>query len=260
MGIKFRYEPVQQIGRLAYQIGQAKKAEQIMQRQEAVMMRAKELEQRQQLAEYKADLDMKAKQQAMDWELQKITMRSQNDFLLQEERNKAQYMRQLAKELREADEYDMAVKEVQRMQSDNEITPEEATQVLNKIKMKHLGYSGVMPRADKEQSAFDEYVDRLITEDSPTPAASQLPTSTKPVTMMAVNNQTGQTVKLEGTESEVNSALASGQFTPVSQQVTKQKTPKKPKHSPAGLKYRKAEAKKNPYYYFIHPSEAPGFK
>lgn len=176
MAIKRRYDPVHAIGQLSVLAGKAEAQQKQAAIDREMALRTAQMQHQKEMAKFEADMRFKYEQQAQEWEYQKMALRSQNDFLLQEERHKALYMRELAKQLKEMDEYDQAKKQITNLLADKEITEDEANRAMANIELKYVGYAGVLPRAEKPQNEIQAAMARLISEttDMETPAGGRV--------------------------------------------------------------------------------------
>jgi len=147
MAIRYRYEPIQAIGRMAYLTGAAARAEEEKRRylqtayQFAYQQRA--FQNQMELAKFHADLNAERERQAFQWDLQKMAIRSANDFALEEERRKARYLMQLREELKREQEFRQAARLIIE---DDTADEQEKKKALRNLQLKKLGFSGVYPR------------------------------------------------------------------------------------------------------------------
>ena len=153
MAIHVKHTPYEAIGKAASLIGKAKadqRAGEIAQRYAMEAMRQdKALEQQMQMAQFRQELDFKAQQQAEAWEVQKMQMRSQNDFELAEYKNQVKAMQAINDEVKEIAEYNAAKKAITES---NFLNDSEKQKALLQLDMKKLyGLTGVLPTQTAER-------------------------------------------------------------------------------------------------------------
>jgi hypothetical protein len=79
------------------------------------------------MAQLSSDVRMEAEKRAEAWEMQKMEMRSQNDFQLSEYRHQVKVMAAIEKEQRESQERERKIKAIDKLLQEGEITPEQHT-------------------------------------------------------------------------------------------------------------------------------------
>lgn len=84
MAIRVEYTPYQEIGKLAMAAGKAQAAQKTQEREIALLMQAREMQQRTELAEFDANLRLETQKRAAAWESEKMSLRSQAEFARQE--------------------------------------------------------------------------------------------------------------------------------------------------------------------------------
>lgn len=136
MGISVRHDPIKSIQKLSELSGKAEQAEREAARAQQMAMRAQELEQQKELAQFQTNMKMQAQQMAMQWEMQKMQIRSMKDFEREEARLDALASRELAKEIKLNDEFELLQKQIRESDA---LTPEEKERALIEASSKKLG-------------------------------------------------------------------------------------------------------------------------
>lgn len=84
MAIRVDYTPFREVGELAVAAGKAQAAQKTQEREISLLMQAREMQQRTELAEFDANLRLETQKRAAAWESEKMALRSQAEFARQE--------------------------------------------------------------------------------------------------------------------------------------------------------------------------------
>lgn len=189
MAIRRQHGKVATVAKLAQLAGKSMAARRDYERKETMLQQAKEMQRREALAKYEEQNRMKRDMMAMDWENQKLAMRSQHEFAMEEMKQEAYMQRELAKEIKKLNEYDLAKDKLREALADRNITEEQYKAAMTNVDMKILGYPGVVPRPqaiDPIQELIKQYSGMSASPTGATPTAT--PTTTQPV--YAINPKT----------------------------------------------------------------------
>jgi len=146
MAITVRHDPVESIQKLSVLAGKAKASERTAQRNQQLAAQAQQMQYQKEMAQYQAQTKMKADQMAMDWELQKLQLNSIKDFEREQMRLDALTARELAKEIKEKDEFELVQRQIREA---DYLTPEEKEQAISKATMQRFGYSpSILPKQE----------------------------------------------------------------------------------------------------------------
>ena len=146
MAITVRHDPVESIQKLSVLAGKAKASERTAQRNQQLAAQAQQMQYQKEMAQYQAQTKMKADQMAMDWELQKLQLNSIKDFEREQMRLDALTARELAKEIKEKDEFELVQRQIREA---DYLTPEEKEQAISKATMQRFGYSpNILPKQE----------------------------------------------------------------------------------------------------------------
>lgn len=139
------------LARLGLLTGRAQRGkaevERAQKRADTARMMALETEQRKKMMQFEQELKMKTAQVAHEWELQKMMLRSQNDFLMEEEKRKTWQMKELKDQMEQHDKYMAAVHSIMEGIGIT-VAERDVPELLQRAQMKYLGYLNVMPRLE----------------------------------------------------------------------------------------------------------------
>jgi len=156
MAIRKEYGKVSSIARLGKLAGQSIAARRDAERREVRIQRAQELQIRetmqarelaakQEMFEHEIKANVQKQTMAMDWENQKLALNSQHDFAMQKMREEALAQREIAREIKKLNEYELAQDKLREHLADRNITQEQYNSAMANLDMKHLGQAGVIP-------------------------------------------------------------------------------------------------------------------
>lgn len=145
MAIRREHAKISTVAKLGKLAGQAVSARRDYERREVALQQAQESQRREELAQFEAQEQMKREQMSIQWDTQKMAMASQQKLALEDMRQQALAERELAKEVRKLNEYDMAQEKMRELRSTGELNEEQYKQYQAKVDMKFLGYPGVLP-------------------------------------------------------------------------------------------------------------------
>lgn len=168
MAIRKQHGKVSTIAQLAGLAGKSLAARRDYERREAQrgrieemqlksVMREKELAAKQKALEHDIEANAKERMAARDWESQKLALRSQQAFGMEAMKQQAYFERELAKEIKKMDEYDLAKEKLaemapEEMGGNGRLSKRQHDTALAKIEMRVLGQTGVIPLPESPQS------------------------------------------------------------------------------------------------------------
>jgi len=158
MAIRVSYTPYKAIGQLAKLAGESiaeRRGAERRERLAGMAYRAAEAQrarqQQKEMLRFRADLSLKTQQQAHVWEMQKLQIRSQNDFELTELRHKMRKMQDIEEEMKDRAEYKAARKTVEKA---TDLTERQKQEALRNLDLQHYGYRGLPQQ--REQSPLEQ--------------------------------------------------------------------------------------------------------
>ncbi len=209
MPISRQHGEVKSIAKLATLAGQSMAARRDYERREAALERVnaaktqqvlqtQRLDAQRELAQFRVQSDNQKIMADMQWENQKGILSKQHDFAMVEQREQVLQDRELAREVKKLNEYDLAKEKLDERLADRSITQSQYDQAKVRVDMKHLGFEGVLPRPGQEDPI------RALLQQAMTGGAGG-ETEDGRVRVVSPNGQTGSVPA-----NEVNQYLAQG--------------------------------------------------
>ena len=148
MSIRVGYEPIEAIQKLAILAGKNQAAEREVARQHQLLVQARSMQYEKEMAEFQAKLNITAMQRSMEWELQKMELNSMKDFERDQLRMDALHAREISKEIKQKDEFELIQKQIQEA---DYLTPEQKTQAMDRVILQRYGYNpNIIPRQEED--------------------------------------------------------------------------------------------------------------
>jgi hypothetical protein len=167
MAIRKQHGKVSSIAKLAKLSGQSLAARRDYERRDEAIQRYQELQRQDEIRQYEADARIKRDMMAMDWENQKLALRSQHDFAMEEMKRETLVQRELARQVKKMNEYDLAKDKLNEHLADRNITQEQYNSAMANLDMKLLGAGGVIPRAS-QSDPIDQLIGQYMGMQEPT--------------------------------------------------------------------------------------------
>lgn len=172
MAIRYRPQGMTELygklGKLAGESVAAQKQIQFAQGMaEKVMSMKQEQDQQRQQQETqlkREQLAIKANEEADIWEFEKMKLRSQNDFALEEAKHQAEVMSEIKQEQGKRDKYNAVLNRLQDMTVKGEITENKAKELSNKAYMTYMGYGGLNTGGEEKRGATQGALEKIMGE------------------------------------------------------------------------------------------------
>ena len=158
MPIVTKYGSVKSIAQLGKLAGQSIQATREQAIQADLLKQALAFQQQEKIIQFQADLEVETQMMAMKWEQQKMMFRSQQDFEMEQLKQRALIERDLAKQLRKDNEHDMAK---DRINKDDSLSDAQKINMLRAIDLRYMGYGGTVG-TPKMEDPFEQLTARIL--------------------------------------------------------------------------------------------------
>lgn len=157
MPIKTEYGKVSTIAQFGKLAGESIQAQREQAIKADLLKQALAFQQQEKIIQFQADLEIETQMMAMKWEQQKMMFRSQQTFEMEQMKERAYIEQELAKELKQQTELDMAKNRINR---DDSLTQTQKSQALAKIDLKYLGYQGTL--GAQRDDPFEQLMTQML--------------------------------------------------------------------------------------------------